>query len=92
MSDKELEEVALRVTNISQGIWTPLIEGKDFASGSSFIMVRHGEKRGEDIEVMGATDADIVFIANAKQDIPRLLDEIKRLKAMLNEFDAGSVQ
>jgi len=36
--------------------------------------------RGNDIELFGATVADQDFIANARQDIPRLIDEIERLR------------
>ncbi len=37
--------------------------------------------RGEDIEMTGATDFDYDFIANARQDIPRLIAEIRELKS-----------
>jgi hypothetical protein len=40
------------------------------------------EKRG-DIELVGATHADQDFIAHARQDVPRLVEEIKRLKILL---------
>jgi hypothetical protein len=36
--------------------------------------------RGNDIELFGATVADQDFIARARQDIPRLIDEIERLR------------
>jgi hypothetical protein len=36
--------------------------------------------RGDDIELSGATIADFDFIANAKQDIPNLLQMIKELQ------------
>jgi hypothetical protein len=45
-------------------------------SGSSFIMAE-----GEDIYLAGATTEDQDFIACARQDIPRLIAEIERLKA-----------
>lgn len=38
---------------------------------------------GEDIEMMGATVADYDFIAGAKQDIPLLIAEIRRLRALM---------
>jgi hypothetical protein len=43
-------------------------------------MTGEGLYRGKDIEMIGATDADYDFIANAKQDIPRLIHEIRELK------------
>jgi hypothetical protein len=36
-------------------------------------------QRGEDIEMTGATIADYDFIAHARQDIPRLIKEIREL-------------
>jgi hypothetical protein len=39
--------------------------------------------RGEDLEIDGARIEDYDFIANAKQDVPKLIKEIRRLKALL---------
>jgi len=80
LSDTELEDIRRRSANASPGPWVSFIEGRDHTSGSSFIMTGAGEDRGEDIELLGGTDADQDFIAHARQDIPRLLDEIARLK------------
>lgn len=41
--------------------------------------------RKDDIELIGATIADQDFIAHARQDIPLLLSEIKRLKELLSK-------
>jgi len=46
-------------------------------------MVGTGENRGADIELSGATVEDQEFMAHARQDIPRLLDEIGRFQKML---------
>ncbi|AGQ33525.1 hypothetical protein M495_24730 [Serratia liquefaciens ATCC 27592] len=43
------------------------------------------EARGPDIELSGASIADQDFIANARQDIPDLLREIRRLKIKLRD-------
>lgn len=40
-------------------------------------------ERGEDIELIGATNNDQDFIAHARQDIPKLINEIKRLKQFI---------
>ena len=83
MTDEELQEMQLRCDLASIGPWKSYVEGRDHSSGSDFIMTGEGDKRGEDIELTGATIADQDFIANARQDIPRLIDEIKRLKLLL---------
>ena len=48
-------------------------------------MTGNDENRGEDIEMSGATIADYEFIANAKQDIPKLIAEIRELKKKLEK-------
>ena len=75
ISDKELVEIRKRAEAATPGPWKAFIEDRDFQSGSSFI-----QTQGEDIELIGATEEDYDFIANARQDIPKLLDEIDRLK------------
>ena len=85
LSDRELNEIRQRCEATTPGPWRSLIEGRDHSSGSSFIMTGDGESRGEDIELNGGTAADQDFIANARQDIPRLLAEIDRLKRITRE-------
>ncbi len=38
------------------------------------------EKRGEDIYITGINNYDQDFIASARQDIPKLIKEIRKLK------------
>ena len=75
LSDNELAEIKKRTESATKGPWKAYIEDRDFQCGSSFI-----QTQGGDIELTGATEADYDFIANARQDIPKLLDEIERLK------------
>lgn len=85
MTDVELEEIQLRCDAATQAPWVSYVEDRDHSSGSNFIMTGAGENRGEDIELTGATVADQDFIAHARQDVPRLLAEIQRLKDKLSE-------
>lgn len=80
MSEKELKEIEERVIKAQKGLWKAYLEGRDHTSGSSFIMTGTDTERGNDIELYGATEADYDFIANAKQDIPKLIAEIRKLK------------
>lgn len=80
LDEMELEAIRKRCADVTAGPWKSFIEGRDHASGSSFIMTGSGEARGNDIELSGATASDQDFIAHARQDIPRLLAEIVRLK------------
>ncbi|MNQ64698.1 hypothetical protein D3C85_791310 [compost metagenome] len=79
MTKEELNKIEERLNNAQKGIWKAYIEGKDHTSGSSFIMTGIGSERGNDIELFGATEADYDFIANAKQDIPKLIAELRKL-------------
>lgn len=85
LTEKDLEEIEARAKNAQIGPWKAYIEGRDHESGSNFIMTGLGENRGEDIEMFGATNADYDFIANAKQDIPKLIAEIRDLKKKLEK-------
>lgn len=85
MTDTELKEIRLRCDAATHSPWVSYVEGRDHTSGSNFIMTGEGDSRGEDIELSGATIADQDFIAHARQDIPRLLDEVQRLKEKLSE-------
>lgn len=76
LSDNELSAIRERAEKATKGPWKAFVEGRDMQCGSSFIQTRDG-----DIELLGATEADYDFIANARQDIIVLLDEIEKLRA-----------
>jgi len=80
---EELQVIQQRYERASPGPWRSMIEGRDHASGSSFIMTGPPESRGRDIELSGGTTEDQDFIAHARQDIPRLVAEVRRLRAFL---------
>lgn len=84
MSNQELFIVETRLNNSTKGDWKALIEGRDFTSGSSCIVI-NDEKGAEigSIDLFGATDYDIEFIAYARQDILNLLNEVKYLKQQI---------
>jgi len=84
LSDLESKEIRGRCEDATPGPWRSFVEGRDHTSGSNFIMTGTGKSRGNDIELSGATAADQDFIAHARQDVPRLLDEIARLKALIS--------
>jgi hypothetical protein len=90
MTIEDLQLIKNRYEATSVAPWVSFIEGRDHESGSSFVMtgIPVGEdiwqsKRGEDLEISGATNADLDFIAHARQDIPALIAEIERLKILL---------
>jgi hypothetical protein len=84
LPDEELAEIRQRCDAATPGPWRSMAEGRDHTSGDSFIMVGRGNNRGDDIYVTvgrrPAPVADLDFIAAARLDVPRLLDEIMRLR------------
>lgn len=85
MKAQRLRGIESRCNAASPGPWVSYVEGRDHESGSNFIMTGSEEARGPDIELSGASIADQDFIANARQDIPDLLREIRRLKIKLRD-------
>jgi hypothetical protein len=83
LSDDELKLIQMRCEKATTGPWISYLEGRDHNSGSNFIMTGDKNNRGEDIELIGATIADQEFIAHARQDIPKLINEIRRLKKLI---------
>jgi hypothetical protein len=83
LTTDEIQEIRARCDRASPGPWISMIEGRDHTSGSNFIMTGAPGDRGEDIELTGATTHDQDFIAHARQGVPRLVDEILRLRDLL---------
>ncbi|MFQ0992210.1 hypothetical protein [Gilliamella apicola] len=52
---------------------------------NNFINLRAEQQRNKDIKLIDATDAEHDFIAHARQDIPKLLNEIRRLKTVISK-------
>lgn len=84
LSDSELDRIQALCNAATCGPWQSFIEGRDHESGSSFI-----QTSGNDIEMTGAADADYDFIASARQDVPKLLEEVRALRAQLQRSRQG---
>jgi hypothetical protein len=79
ITEQELKEIELRCSMAQSMPWKAYIEGRDHESGSSIIKTGESDQRGEDLEIIGATNADLDFIAHSRQDIPKLIEEIRTL-------------
>ncbi len=75
ISDEELSRIERRCDAATPGPWVSYVEGREEMSGSSFIMTG-----GEDFYVAGCKMEDQDFVASARQDIPRLVAEVRRLR------------
>ena len=91
MTESEIIKIEKRLRSATKGPWKSMIEGRDHTNGDNFIMtgITEGENiwsenRGTDIYLIGSTISDQDFIANARQDIPKLLDYIRTLKSKLD--------
>jgi len=89
ITDSELDQIAARADAASPAPWESFIEARDHTGGDDFIRVDGLDDAQPDMYIrhyLGATSvpvpaADLDFIAYARQDIPRLVDEIRRLRA-----------
>ena len=81
MDINEINDIKERCEKATPGPWKSYIEGRDHTSGSSFIRTA-----GEDIELTGATTNDQDLIAAARQDVPALIEEVYRLRQLLDNF------
>lgn len=80
-SGAELVTLLSVADRATRGSWKAVIEGVDHESGSTFIMTGVGGERGPDIEISGATDDDIRFIAACREIVPLLINEIQYWRA-----------
>ncbi|WP_432942930.1 hypothetical protein ACQPXM_38550 [Kribbella sp. CA-253562] len=88
LTDGELDEIERRTAAASPGPWTSFVEGRDHLGGDDFIRVSDRDdepdlylSRAVTGGVVPASVADLDFVAHARQDIPRLLAEVRRLRA-----------
>ena len=81
LSDEELNHIENRCDATTPGPWDSYIDGRDHTSGSSFIMTG-----GEDFYVSGCMAPDQDFIASARQDTPKLIAEVRRLRSIATEL------
>lgn len=91
LSAIELTAIEARCNAATNGPWVAYLEGRDHEGGSDFVMRGPPDKRSGDLELSSnASQADIDFVAHARQDIPRLVAEVRRLRAQLGHETAAS--
>ncbi|MEB0138102.1 MULTISPECIES: hypothetical protein [unclassified Undibacterium] len=77
LNEERIATILARADATARGPWKAMLEGRDHSSGSSCIIIQNAC-----IDLDGASDADIVFIANARQDIPYRVSELLRLPSV----------
>jgi hypothetical protein len=87
LTEDELAEIEAREkAATAKGVW----HSDDTASGDWCVATPSGRYRGITIAAMIDRKADADFIAHARTDIPRLLAEVRRLRAVLERIEEWS--
>jgi hypothetical protein len=85
LTDEALSELERLSVGAERPPWRAMIEGRDHVSGDSFIQVGDGEDRREDMYVSRdggpAGVAELDLIAGARNALPLLIGEVRRLRA-----------
>lgn len=89
LTEAELDQIEQRCDAASKPPWQSFIEGRDHHGGDNFIRVGGMDdsepdmyvSRAADEGLVPASDADLDFIAYARQDLPLLLAEVRRHRA-----------
>jgi hypothetical protein len=80
----DLEQIRKRCDTATPAPWISSWEGRDHTAGDSVIL-RGDQRQFDDLYIMPCTLPDQDFIANARQDVPALLDEIVRLRSIIEK-------
>lgn len=87
LSDEDLDAIEARCAAASPGPWTSFVEDRDHSAGDDFIRISDSDdepdmyvSRAEAGSIRPASPSDLDFIAAARQDIPALVAEIRRLR------------
>ena len=95
ISAEELAEIESRSHAASKGPWTSFINRRDYWGGPDFIRVGTEEDDLPDMYISrdspqpggpaeGASVADHDFIAHSREDVPRLIEEVRRLQRLVD--------
>lgn len=89
LSEEELDRMERRVAAATVGPWLPESDEAELATNVSVIELGLCNELGtfKSIELVGASAADHEFIVNARQDMPRLLQEVRQLRARLQSLN-----
>ena len=90
LTDEELDRIEARANASLPAPWEAFVEGRNHWSGDDFIRTGGLDDAGPDMYVMLSywddapakpADATVLdFIASARQDVPRLVAEVRRLR------------
>lgn len=91
LTDNELDLIEARAERATVGPWRACVEGRDHTSGDTFIQTGSDDDELSDMYVTfsfpggsrpAGTD-DLDFIAGSRQDVVRLVAEVRRLRELV---------
>lgn len=93
-SDEELNRIERLSDAATTGPWFSYVAGRDTDAAENCIEVGACNELGsfKSLEVSGGTIADQDFIASARQDVPRLLLEVRVLRARLQALRDAEIR
>lgn len=85
LSEAELSRIEHLAEAATQGPWFSYVAGRDAEAASNYIELGECNELGSfrAIQLEGATIADQDFIAAVREDLPRLVLEVRRLRSCL---------
>lgn len=87
LTEDELTLIEGRAARATPGPWKAFIEGRDHSSGADFVRAGGLDDACPDLylfhENIAAPVEDHDFVAHARQDVPRLVAEVRRLRSLL---------
>lgn len=97
LTTQRVAEIESRHRAATPGPWRSMVEGRDHFAGESFIRTGADDDRGPDLSLtwdpLPGEDqrcADQDFVAHARQDVPALAAEIRRLRDLLDLIDGDT--
>lgn len=88
LTDEDLVRIEHLAESATTGPWYAYVVGRDAEAVTNRIELGWCNELGsfKSLEVVGGSAADLDFIASARQDLPRLLLEVRALRARLESM------
>jgi hypothetical protein len=90
LSDEELTIIEARAAAATPGPWESFVEGRDHHGGDNFVRTGGLDDTCPDLYLSPASVEDQDFIAHARQDVPRLVAEVRRLRRLASDQESRS--
>jgi hypothetical protein len=94
LTEEDLRIIEERAAAATPAPWESFVEGRDHLAGDNFIRTGGLDDSCPDLyvshDLKPAPVQDQDFIAHARQDVPRLAAEVRRLRALLAQRPTDS--